>query len=79
MENDRLRRWRDLAEEARAYAAMMEEADAQMTMLKIAEQYEELARQMDRTRLRKVGARESAKIKKRTRESVKVTRITKRK
>jgi len=50
-----------------------------MTMLKIAEQYDELARQMDRTRLRKVGARESAKIKKRTRESAKVTRITKRK
>ena len=72
MDNDRLRRWRDLAEEARAYAAMMNESDAQRTMLKVAEQYDELARRMHRLMLREAGARESAKIKKRSREAAKI-------
>jgi hypothetical protein len=74
MENDRLRRWRDLAEEARAYAAMMDEADAQTTMLKVAEQYDNLVRRMNRVTLRESGARESAKIKKRTRQSAKIAK-----
>jgi hypothetical protein len=50
-ENDRIRRWLDLAEVARAYAAAMSDADAQATMLKVAEQYDDLARQADRTKL----------------------------
>lgn len=74
MENDIVRRWRDLAEEARAYAAMMNEPDARMTMLKVAEQYEDLARRMDRITLRETGARESAKVKKRARASGKIAK-----
>jgi hypothetical protein len=50
-ENDQIRRWRDLAEVARAYAAAINDADAQATMLKVAEQYDNLARQADRTKL----------------------------
>jgi hypothetical protein len=39
--------WRDRAEEARAHAEQMTDRDTRQTLLKIAEDYEELARRAE--------------------------------
>ena len=45
--------WRSRAEEARAIAEQMIDRDASEMMLKVAEQYEDLARRAERRRLAK--------------------------
>jgi len=45
-QNEQLRRWQHLAEAARIFATVMNDAGAQAVMLRIAEEYEELARRM---------------------------------
>jgi hypothetical protein len=40
--------WRDRAEEARAHAAQMTDRDTRQTLLKITEDYEELARRAEK-------------------------------
>ena len=48
--------WRDRAEEARSIAEQMIDRGAIATMLKVAEQYEELAQRAERRRLAKDGS-----------------------
>jgi hypothetical protein len=43
--------WRSRAEEARTIAEQMTDSDAVSTMLKVAEQYQELAQKAERRRL----------------------------
>ena len=42
-EDEQVKRWRNLAEEARAFAESMTSADAQATMRRIADEYDNLA------------------------------------
>ena len=48
--------WRDRAEEARAHAEQMTDRDTRQTLLKIAEDYEELARRAEKRLRQREGS-----------------------
>lgn len=54
--NNKLKLWRDRAEEARTQAETMTNAGARQTMLEIAERYEKLVRELEAEMASRNGA-----------------------